>query len=122
MKLDREQGTGHVIRSFADGCLVIGGDSFTSPVIVTAEQLISDWVAPPVPALTTDDLHRVLALEPEVIVLGTGMRQIFPPQILSTAILRRGIGLEIMATAAACRTYNILTAEFRRVAAILYPG
>lgn len=122
MKLDREQGTGHVIRSFADGRLVIGSGTFASPVIVTAEQLITDWVAPPVQSLALDDLQRVLALEPEVIVLGTGMRQIFPPQILSMTILRQGIGLEIMATAAACRTYNILTAEFRRVAAILYPG
>lgn len=122
MKLDREQGTGHVIRSFADGRLVIGNSTFASPVIVTAEQLITDWAAPPVQTLAADDLQRVLALEPEVIVLGTGTRQIFPPQVLSMTILRQGIGFEVMATAAACRTFNLLTAEYRPVAAILYPG
>ena len=62
----------------------------------------------------------MLELEPEVILLGTGERQRFPPLALTTAILRLGIGIEVMNTAAACRTYNVLASELRRVAAALF--
>lgn len=120
MKLDRDQSPGHVIRGFAGGRIVIGEAVFTAPLILTAEQLISDWPAPPVQELVAGDLQRVLDLQPEVILLGTGVRQVFPPLSLSTAILRQGVGLEIMTTAAACSTFNVLAAEYRRVAAVLY--
>ena len=64
-------------------------------------------------------MQPALALEPEVILLGTGESQAFPPGRRMTDIMRRGIGLEIMTTGAACRTYNVLMAEQRRVVAAL---
>ena len=61
----------------------------------------------------------VRALEPELILVGTGARQIFPAPAFAAQFLRAGIGVEIMDTGAACRTYNVLVAEQRRVVALL---
>lgn len=120
MMLDREQSPGHIIRGFAAGRILIGSDTFSSPLIVTAEQIIADWSPPGVQQLSRADLQRVLDLDPDVILLGTGLRQLFPPATLTTEILRQGVGLEIMNTAAACRTFNVLASEYRRVAAALF--
>ena len=120
MKLDRDNTAGNLIRGFADGQLLIGSQIFRKPVIITIDRIIADW-SPPAPAsLALGDLQAVLDLEPEVILLGTGLQQRFPPPQLTSAILGRGIGIEVMTTAAACRTYNVLAAEFRRVAAALF--
>lgn len=120
MKLDREQGPGHLIRGFAAGRILIGSETFSSPLILTAERIIADWSPPGVQQLSRADLQRVLDLDPDVILLGTGLRQLFPPATLTTEILRQGVGLEIMNTAAACRTFNVLASEYRRVAAALF--
>ena len=61
----------------------------------------------------------MLELEPEIVLLGSGRRLVFPRQEIFGQVLGRNIGLEIMDTAAACRTFNILAAEGRRVAAAL---
>lgn len=120
MKLDREHSPGHLIRGFAAGRILIGSETFSSPLIVTAERIIADWSPPGVPQLSLADLQRVLDLDPDVILLGTGSRQLFPPATLTTEILRQGVGLEIMNTGAACRTFNVLASEYRRVAAALF--
>ena len=62
----------------------------------------------------------VFAEQPDVVLLGTGAANIFPPRELTFAFARRGIGLEVMDTAAAARTFNVLANEGRRVAAVLY--
>ena len=64
-------------------------------------------------------LSRTLALEPELVLLGTGARQIFPDAAYGAQFLRAGIGFEVMDTSAACRTFNVLVGEQRRVAAML---
>jgi uncharacterized protein len=64
-------------------------------------------------------LARTLALEPELVLLGTGARQIFPAPSFGAQFLRAGIGFEVMDTSAACRTFNVLVGEQRRVAAML---
>lgn len=120
MKLDRDNNAGNVIRSFAGGRILIGDLSFDQPVIVTVDRIISDWPAPEIETLSLADMQPVLALEPEVILLGTGTHQRFPASRVSTAILSQGVGIEVMDTAAACRTFNVLASEFRRVAAVLY--
>ena len=68
-------------------------------------------------ALAPDDLAPLLALEPEVILLGSGATQVFPPAAAMAACLGRGIGLEVMTNAAAARTFNVLAGEGRRVVA-----
>jgi uncharacterized protein len=120
MKLDREHGTGNLIHRFTGSEIHVAGQIFRQPVIVTLDRLISGWSPPPVALLDVQDLQVVLDLAPDVILLGTGPRQVFPPPILAATVLRQGVGIEIMDTAAACRTFNILAAELRRVAAALY--
>lgn len=119
MKLHREKGGGNYIQSFTPGGVTINGELIRRPLIVTPEQIIHDWSPPEVAALTLDDLRAALDLDPEVIILGTGLEHRFVSNHVVTAILRRGVGCEVMATAAACRTYNILMAEERRVVAAL---
>jgi uncharacterized protein len=64
-------------------------------------------------------IWRCLTLEPEIVLLGTGRRQQFPHPRLTQALLEQGVGVEVMDTAAACRTYNVIMLEGRRVAAAL---
>ena len=120
MKLDLEKVGGNVIRGFANGRILVGAEIVSTPLIVTIDRLVLDWSPPAVEQLGFADFQPVLELEPEVILLGTGERQRFPPLAVTTAILRLGIGIEIMNTAAACRTYNVLVSELRRVAAALF--
>jgi uncharacterized protein len=73
--------------------------------------------------VTVADLEPALALKPEVLVLGTGGAQAFPPPDTTAACLARGVGLEAMTNDAAARTYAVLAAEDRKVvAAFIFPG
>ena len=82
------------------------------------DRLIEDWAAPATAAaLEPAHLDALLALAPELLVLGTGQRQVFPSPAVMAACLTRGIGIEVMDNAAAARTYNVLAGEGRRVVA-----
>jgi len=88
-----------------------------SSFIVTPQALVEDWPVASVAALTVAHLEQILALEPVLVILGTGAAQVFPSQQLMAACLSRGIGLEVMNNPAAARTFNILAGEGRKVAA-----
>lgn len=90
--------------------------------LLAPDRLIEDWPVANVDQLDDAAIEAIVALEPEVVLLGTGPQQIFPPASARAALLRRGIGVEVMNNAAACRTYNLLAGEGRRViAAIMLP-
>lgn len=89
---------------------------FTQPVIVTAEQVLSDWPARSFATLTEADFNHFLALKPEVLILGTGLQHRFAHPQMYRALSNAGIGVEFMSTPAACRTFNILIGEDRNVA------
>ena len=90
---------------------------FTQPAIVTADQVISDWPARSFATLTEENFSHFLTLQPEVIILGTGNQHRFAHPKLYQALSNAGIGVEFMSTPAACRTFNILIGEDRKVAA-----
>jgi uncharacterized protein len=115
---DRPAGT-HVIRGYAPGFLRIGEREITSSVIVSAATLIEPWRPRHMREFTADDLQPAIALAPEVLLIGTGPRQIFPDAAVFAALHDARIGFEIMDTGAACRTYNVLLGEDRHVAAAL---
>ncbi|MEZ5564399.1 MAG: Mth938-like domain-containing protein [Gammaproteobacteria bacterium] len=119
MKLHADQRSGNYIQSATVDAVVVDGLSYTSPLVVTPDRILSDWSPPPLNELTVDSFQLILNLEPELILLGTGTAHQFVSNHLMTAIMSRGIGFEVMTTAAACRTYNVLSAEDRRVAAAL---
>ena len=110
---------GYLIQLYEAGRIVINGRDLRDSLIVAPERLILGWRPRSVAELTSEDFTPVVELGPQILILGTGPTQVFPaPEVLVQAY-RRGIGLEIMDTGAACRTYNILMSEGRRVAAAL---
>lgn len=120
MKLtDEKIGGINLIRSYAPGEVRIGETVIRSSCLVKADRIVSDWRPRTVAELSIADLDAVVAMKPEVIVIGSGPRQEFPAPEVIGAVLSRGIGCEVMDTGAACRTYNILASEGRTVVAAL---
>jgi len=119
MLLTREQNSGNIIRSFSAGELRINDEIFTDHIIVSADTIIENWSPANIMDLSIADFTDAMSAAPEVIVFGTGTTQTFPPLALMTDIMRRGIGFEAMDTGAACRTFNVLAAEGRKVVAAL---
>jgi uncharacterized protein len=113
---------GHWIEGYDETGIVIRGERHTGPLLVCAERVESPWgeVRDPT-ALSDAQLDELLALAPQILLLGTGRTARLPRPALLLPFSRRGIGVEIMATTAACRTYNVLSAEGRRVVAVLMP-
>lgn len=118
MQLDRPS-SANSINACGEGVITIGGRDYRRSLIVSADTIVADWPVTSTAGLRLDELEAILALAPEVLLLGTGSRLRFPPHALYAAILERRIGFEVMDTAAACRTFNVLLAEERRVAAAL---
>jgi uncharacterized protein len=109
----------NVIRGYGPGQLRVGEQVHSSSVILTATQIVAPWRPASAQDLAPGDLEPVLGLDVEVVLLGTGPRQHFPdPQVLRILYERR-IGIEVMDTSAACRTFNVLVTEGRLVAAAL---
>ena len=112
-------GTLNYVRAYSPTEVVIGERVLRSSVIVAPRELIVDWPPRNIGELGIAELAPVLALTPEVILLGTGRRQVFPDARILAAAAHAGAGLEVMDTLAACRTYNVLLQEGRRVVAAL---
>lgn len=85
--------------------------------IVAPDKLIECWPFSDIAQLRAASMEALLALQPEVVILGTGATQAFPPAEAMAACLQRGIGIECMTNAAAARTFNVLAGEGRRVVA-----
>jgi uncharacterized protein len=88
-------------------------DSF----VIAPDSLIENWPVRDAATMAPADLEPLLALNPELIVLGTGAVQVFPPAPVMAACLSRGIGIEVMTNAAAARTFSVLAGESRQVVA-----
>ncbi len=110
----------NLIRAYSAQEIRIGEQRLRSSCIVTADTLIQDWEPASLAELTEAHLEPILALKPELVLLGTGPVQRFPPAPIRAAVMARGLGLEVMDLGAACRTFNILVQEERRVAAALF--
>lgn len=125
VKLHLETGnkTHNRIRAYSPGQFVINQATYHCSLIVTPERIITDWPPTRFEELSAADLTTLIALDPELIVLGTGPRLRFPTPAHTQPMVEANIGFEVMDTAAACRTYNILMGEGRKVAAglILLP-
>jgi uncharacterized protein len=111
----------NVIRGYGGGELRVNEDVYRGAVIVSPSAVIAEPNVHGLQDLEQVDLARILALKPELLLLGTGARQSFPPPAFGAQFLRAGIGFEVMDTGAACRTFNVLVMEQRQVAALLLP-
>ncbi|MEP6943917.1 MAG: Mth938-like domain-containing protein [Betaproteobacteria bacterium] len=122
MKFHLNTAKGNVFTGHGPGFVRLGVVEYRDNILVTAEQIITGWAPAGFGALTPEDFTAIVALAPEVALLGTGSFLRFPHPRLTRALVDARIGLEIMDTAAACRTFNILAAEGRRVAAAVLVG
>lgn len=107
----------YAMRGATGASALVNERELRASFIIAPRALVEDWPVRDARTLTPDDLAPLLALDPELIVLGTGGRQGFPPAQTLAACLSRGIGLEAMTNAAAARTFNVLASEGRRVVA-----
>lgn len=120
MKFTREMPHTLMVRSVTADGVRIGEQLYSETVGLFVDSVITDWDDKAVDELVEADFSDLMAREPEVIVLGTGRENIFPPRELVFAMARRQIGFEVMDTAAAARTFNVLASEGRQVAAVFY--
>jgi len=120
MRFTQDSSSGiHLIRSYGEGALRINDAVYDGAVIVSASTILREPTIRDLNELVGLDPPRILALDPEIVLLGTGKKQIFPAAAFGAQFLRAGIGFEVMDTGAACRTFNVLVAEQRRVVAVL---
>lgn len=120
MKFTRELSSAATIRRVSGSAIVVGNERYTETIALTPDGLVEDFAPPPLDELAVSHFERLLEDKPELIILGTGERTVFPPRELTFAFARRRVGLEVMDTAAAARTFNVLAGEGRRLAAVLY--
>ncbi|HUQ28095.1 MAG TPA: Mth938-like domain-containing protein [Usitatibacter sp.] len=120
MKFERDPAGGrNTFTGYGAGYVEVNGRRHTSSLLVSAERLVIDWPAVSVDALAADHLAAILELKPEIAILGTGARFRFPQPARLAPLHQARIGVEVMDTQAACRTYNILLGEGRNVVAAL---
>lgn len=120
MQLTRDTPASNLIRAWEPGRLRIADRWIAGHVIVGSERIVEGWAVASPAALTLADLAPALELVPTIVLLGTGTDRLLPDVELMAELGARGIGLEIMTTAAACRTFNVLLQEERRVVAALF--
>lgn len=111
-------GAANTITAYGDDYVKVNGERRETSVIVTA-QGVEPWQPARFDALSEQDFERIAGLGVEIVLLGTGPRQRFPHPRITAPLAKAHVGLEVMDTKAACRTYNILVAEARRVALAL---
>ncbi len=120
MALHLSTGTPHNhFTAHGAGYVSVNGARYEQPLVVTADAIRTDWSARDFGTLDAAHFEYFIALQPEVVLFGTGVQQQFAHPDLYRALIRARIAVEFMDTPAACRTYNILAAEDRKVAAAI---
>jgi len=104
---------------YGEGYVMVNRQRYERSLVVLPDRLVTDWQPAGFDQLNAADFDRLAELAPEIVLLGTGARLRFPRPELSRALMQARIGLEVMDIQAACRTFNILAAEERKVAAAL---
>lgn len=120
MDLTLERPGDHLfIRSVTEKGIQVVDEFYTSSIILSAKHLIQDWPVSALENMTESDIQPILDLKPEVVLIGCGDKQTFLSPRQMMFFYSQNIGVEVMTTDAACRTYNVLVSELRNVAAAL---
>ena len=123
MKLHLDPATAkNAITGYGEGYVMVNRQRFERSLVVLPERILLDWPATSFEALAPEHMAALAGLDREIILLGTGARLRFPRPEIMQALVQSGVGVEVMDVQAACRTYNVLLAEERRVAAALLIG
>ena len=107
------------IQSYDDTQIVINDVTYRQTIVVTMQDVIDSWPITDVDQLETSQLNLILEQQPEIVLIGTGAVQKIVNSSIQNYFAQHNLGIEIMSTGAACRTFNILISENRQVAAIL---
>ena len=121
MRFAQDSFASNSIRAYGDGEISVNDKTIRQSVIITPD-LIQPWEPRHIGELSAAHCLQLGELNPEVVIIGTGKTLVFPSPQLTAGLQTRGIGVEIMAHDAACRTFNILLSEDRRVIAALIMG
>ena len=109
------------IRSVSEKGICVHNDYFNRPFIISGQRIVPEWNVTSVDDINEESLQVIFDLQPEVILIGTGNTQVFLPTATQVHFFRRNFGFEVMTTEAACRTFNVLATEGRKVVAALLP-
>lgn len=109
----------NIFSGYGEGYVIINQTRHEENLIVLPDQIIEQWPVESVEQLCQEHFDCLLPHQPEIVLLGTGKYLTFPDHALMAKIIQSGIGIEVMDTQAACRTYNILVEEDRQVAAAI---
>jgi len=122
LSLDRP-GSYLFVRRVGARSITVVDRELTSSFLLSPERAVEDWPVTASNELDASHVDGILELKPEVVLLGTGERQVFPAPAFMAGLLRKGVGVEVMDNAAAARTYDLLAGERRRVVvAFILPG
>lgn len=119
MKFHLTTGTGNTFTGYGQGYAEVNRERYKENLVVMPERIVTGWVTAGFDALTREDFRALLDWRPEIVLLGTGESIRFPHPRLTADLTDARIGVDVMDFKAACRTYNVLTAEGRRVVAAL---
>jgi uncharacterized protein len=120
VKIERDEAQGrNTFTGYGEGYVEVNRVRHSSSLVVSGNRLVTDWPAASVESLGADHFAAIVELAPEIVLLGTGSTFRFPEPRLLAPLHQAGIGVEVMDTPAACRTYNILLGEGRNVVAAL---
>ena len=123
MKLHLDPATvRNAITGYGEGYVMVNRQRFERSLVVLPDRILTDWPPNRFDELAPEHLAALAGLDREIILLGTGAQLRFPRPEIIEPLMRSGVGVEVMDVQAACRTYNILLAEDRRVAAALLIG
>jgi uncharacterized protein len=121
MKLHPDASNAYAIQSYGEDGVVVNGLRQSTPLILCAISGPQKWTARTFEALTQSSFDELLALRPEIVLFGSGSQIKFPSPSLLQGLIKQGIGVETMDNGAACRTFNVLAGEGRRVVIALLP-
>lgn len=107
----------YVIRGYDEGIIRINETNYSQSLIISTEKIIPEWEPESLEQLDPTHINFLLQLSPQILILGTGSRLRFPDNAVFAQAYRQNIGIEVMDTKAACRTYNLIAAENRKVVA-----
>lgn len=117
--LTRSEGR-NLVTGYGDGYVKVNDERHDRSIVFAPDEPVQDWDAESFEALTPAHVRALLEFKPEIVILGTGDRLRFPPREIARVLADASVGFEVMDTKAACRTYNILMAEGRRVVAAMF--
>ncbi len=107
----------YVFGHYGDGRLKVNQTDYDASLIIFPDTLITDWPVNNLDDMSISHFDEIISRNPDIVLLGTGVKQRFPSVEFRRNLVQAGLNLEIMDSAAACRTYNLLVSEGRDVAA-----